>query len=176
MQRIWVTGSSGSGKTTLATRIGNIFNIPVYHRDQISWLENWQLRSEKEQIELVKEITIKDKWIFDGNRFSASKKDGRFENCDTIIYININRYLCLYRGIRRYLKYKNNVRADLSMGCDEKYDIDAIKYVLFGYPRKKSKRQKLFKEAKNLGKKIIILNGQKELNQWCDKISLRDEK
>ena len=40
MNRIWITGNSASGKTTLANFIGEKFNIPVYHRDSITWDEN----------------------------------------------------------------------------------------------------------------------------------------
>lgn len=172
MQRIWITGSSGSGKTTLANRLGKKLNIHVFHRDQITWMENWQERSEEEQIKIVKEITIKEKWIFDGNRFTASKVDGRFDNCDTLIHLNINRFLCLYRGIRRYFEHKNDARADLSKGCDEEYGMEAVKYVLYGYPSKRSKRQELFAKAEKLGKKVIILNDHKSLKKWCVKMNL----
>lgn len=172
MKRIWITGSSGSGKTTLANSLGDKLNIPVYHRDQISWKENWQVSSEKEQIELIKEISVKDKWIFDGNRFTASKKDGRLNNCDTIIHINFNRFLCLYRGVKRYFKHKNKARADLAPGCDEEFDMNVVKFILFDYPKKKFKRQKLFKEAEELGKRVIMLNGKIDYNEWCNRIGL----
>ncbi|QVK17659.1 AAA family ATPase [Mycoplasmatota bacterium] len=172
MYRIWITGSSGSGKTTIANKLGNKLNIPVYHRDRITWKENWQERSEKEQIEIIKEISEKDKWIFDGNKFSASKNDGRFDNCDMIIHININRFLCLYRGVRRYLKHRHHTRPEFSEGCYEEYNMEAIKYVLFGYPKKKYERQLLFNEARKLGKEVIILNGRKEVRAWCNKLNL----
>lgn len=172
MHRIWITGSSGSGKTTIAKKLGNKLNTTVCHRDNITWKENWQERSEKEQIELVKEISKKDKWIFEGNKFTASKKDGRFDNCDTIIHININRFLCLYRGLRRYFKHRHDARPEFSEGCNEEYNMEMVKYVLFVYPKKKSERQILLKEAVKLGKEVIILNGRKEVRVWCNKLNL----
>ena len=170
MQRIWITGSSGSGKTTLAKKLGDKLNIPVYHRDAITWKENWEERSQEEQIALTKEITKRDKWIFEGNMFTASRLDGRFDKCDTIIFLNINRFICLYRGLRRYFKHKNNPRPELNKGCDEEYDMTVVKYVLLGFPKKKSSREKFFSEAKKLGKKVIILNGQKEVNNWYNRL------
>lgn len=172
MQRIWITGQSGSGKTTVANKLGNKLNITVYHRDNITWKEGWQERSEKEQIRLVKEISKKDKWIFEGNRFTASKKDGRFHNCDTIIHLNINRFLCLYRGLKRHFKHRHDVRPELPKGCDEEYNMELVKYVLFGYPKKKFVRQTLFKEAIKSGKEVIILNGRKEVRDWSKKLNL----
>lgn len=172
MQRIWIAGSSGSGKTTLANKLGKKFNIPVYHRDSITWGENWEERTEEEQIRIVREISKKDKWIFEGNRFTASKEDGRFTRCDTIIYISMNRVICLYRGLKRYLKHRNNPRPELPVNCEEGYNITIVKYVLFGYPRKKSARLKLFKEAEKKGINVVFLKGGKEVRRWCKKHEL----
>ena len=170
MQRIWITGSSASGKTTLANMLGKKLSIPVYHRDRITWGENWQERSECEQIELIKSITGKDKWIFEGNMFTASKKDGRFDRCDTIIYPDVNRFLCLYKSLRRYFKYRKIARPDLADGCSEEYSVEHAKYILFGYPKKSSERQRLFSEAKGVGKTVIILNGCKGVKKWLDTV------
>lgn len=171
MQRIWITGSSGVGKTTLARKLGKKLTIPVYHRDKIIWKSNWGERCEEEQISLVKKISIKDKWIFEGDRFTASRQDGRFERCDTIIFLNINRFICLYRGLKRFIKHRNNPRPELPSGCKEEYDITVVKYVLLEYPKKKIKIFKLFREAEEMGKTIIILNGTKAVEKWYNKLN-----
>jgi len=44
MEKIWISGNSGSGKTTLADLIGKKFDIPVYHRDAISWDKDWKIK------------------------------------------------------------------------------------------------------------------------------------
>jgi adenylate kinase family enzyme len=168
MQRIWITGAGGSGKTTLANILSNKLNIEVYHRDRISWMENWQIRPENEQNEIVRGITEKDSWIFEGNMFTASKSDGRFYKCDTIIFININRFICLYRTIIRYIKNRKNKRPDLADGCEEDYSIEFIKYVLYDFPKKNNERQRLFVEAQQAGKTVIILNGRKSVKTWIE--------
>jgi adenylate kinase family enzyme len=148
----------------LANKLGDKLNIPVYHRDQISWKKNWEARSNKEQIELVREISVKDKWIFDGNRLTASKKDGRLERCDTIINLEINRFICLCRGLKRYFKHSDKVRDELPEGCEEEYDMQVVKYVLFDYPKKRPKRKKFFDKAEKAGKNVIRLNSVREVN------------
>ena len=163
MKKIWITGSSGAGKTTLANIIGNKLNIPVYHNDKIFWLDSWQERPVNEQIKITKDITEKDMWIYEGNRFNDCKKDGRYNECDTIIFLKINRFTCLYRFIRRYFKYRGAQRPDITEGCLEKIDIEIVKYILIDFPNKKNKRQKLFDEAKEDGKNVIILNGRKSI-------------
>jgi adenylate kinase family enzyme len=96
MQKIWITGSSGSGKTTLANIIGAKLNIPVYHNDKIFWMENWQQRPINQQVEITRGITQKDKWIYEGNNLNSCKQDGRYSECDTIIFLKINRFTCLF--------------------------------------------------------------------------------
>ncbi|QVK21355.1 topology modulation protein [Mycoplasmatota bacterium] len=169
MQKIWITGSSGAGKTTLANKLGSKLNIPVYHRDKITWKENWITRSEKEQIELVMGISNKDKWIFEGNRFTASRVDGRLDNCDTLIYLDMNRFICFYRCLKRYLTHRNNPRCELPKGCKEEFTMEVAKYILFEYPRKKSQLKQFLKETTSFGKKVIILKGKREVKKWYKK-------
>lgn len=168
MKRIWITGSSGSGKTTLANIIGEKLNIPVYYNDKIFWEKNWKIRSTNEQIEITKKISESDIWIYEGNRFNDSKKDGRFNYCDTIIYLNINRFICLYRFLKRYYKYRGKVRPSITDGCIEKVDINIVKYILYDYPNKDCERRKLFEEGRHEGKNIIILNGIKDIKKWLE--------
>lgn len=97
MKRIWIAGCSGSGKTTLANVISEKLNLPVYHRDLITWDENDNTRSEEEQISIMKEITVNDAWIFEGARFTASRFDGRLDKCDTIIHLSKNTYYKHFR-------------------------------------------------------------------------------
>jgi adenylate kinase family enzyme len=168
MQRIWITGSSGSGKTTLANIIGTKLNIPVYYNDRIFWMEGWHERPTIEQIEITKGISDKDRWIYEGNRFSDCKKDGRYNQCDTIIFLKINRFICLYRFLKRFLEHRGTVRPDITEGCTEKIDIDIVKYIIFDYPKKNNERQKLFTEAAKDKKNVIILNGVKSVKKWLD--------
>lgn len=170
MQRIWITGSSGSGKTTLANNISAKLNIPVYYNDKIFWMESWKKRPRNEQIEIAKSISEKEKWIYEGNRFKDCMKDGRYNKCDTIIFLKINRFTCLYSFLRRYIKYRGDQRPEITEGCFEKIDIEIIKYILFDYPNKKNERQKLFNKAKEDKKNVIILNGRKSVNRWLEEL------
>ena len=168
MKRIWIAGSAGSGKTTLSNLLGKKFNIPVYHRDLVTWDENDNIRSEEEQVLMLKEITKKETWIFDGARFTASRVDGRLDRCDTIIYMNLNRFLCLYRGLKRaYLHSK-----DTTIQKEEKqpFRFEHIKGVLIDYPKKSKQRLNIFCEAQQRGINVIILNSRNEVASFCNKI------
>lgn len=168
MKRIWIAGCSGSGKTTLANVISEKLNIPVYHRDLITWDKNDNMRSEEEQISITKEITVNDTWIFEGARFTASRIDGRLDKCDTIIHLSINRFICLYRAFKRsYLNLKDN---SIPKSQKQPVNLEIIKYILVDYPCKVEQREQVFNEAKQKGITVIILNNRKEVVDFCSKI------
>ena len=164
--KIWIAGSGGSGKTTLSNQIGKAFNVEVIHRDQISWMENWVLRDEKDQIQMIKNLTLKDQWIFDGNKFTASKEDGRFETVDVLIHLDTHPLLCCIRTLTRYIIHKNNPRQDLASGCEEDLDLKHLKYILYDYPKAKKKREAFFKLLKEKRPQVTLISDKKTLNKW----------
>jgi len=83
--------------------------------------------------------------------------------------LKINRFTCLYRFASRYFKYRGTHRPDITEGCLEKIDIEIVKYILWDYHNKRNERQKLFNEAKNDNKNVIILSGIKNINKWIKK-------
>ena len=161
MKRIWIAGCSGSGKTTLANLISEKSGIPIYHRDYITWHDDSTMRSEEEQIALTQNITKADKWIFEGARFTASNIDGRLENCDTIIHLELNRFLCAYRVFKR--ASKKSKRTDLSAVDRQPFNLNILRYVLWEYPLKHHQRKKVFDLAKEKGIQIIILKTRKDV-------------
>lgn len=165
MEKIWIIGSSGAGKSTLANIIGEKLNITVYNNDKVFWMENWKQRANDEQIEITKCICEKDKWIYEGNRFNHCKEDGRYEKCDTIIFLQINRFRCMYRFLKRYIKYRGTVRPDISDGCTEKIDIHIIKFIIVDYPKRLKMIKKLLKDAREDGKDVVILTGKNDVKK-----------
>lgn len=163
MRKIWIAGSAGSGKTTLALAVGEKYDIPVYHRDDITWDENSCERSEQEQVEIVREITQKDQFIFEGARFTSAVIDGRLDNCDAIIYLNINRFTCLFRALRRWYEQS---RGNPSKAEYQPFGFRHIKSVLWDYPRKAPQRRKIFQLARQNHIDVILLNGVKSVNRF----------
>ena len=101
--KISIIGYSASGKSTLAQDISQTYDLPLLHLDQVNMTENWQERDLDEAINIVENFMKQDDWVIDGN-YSKLKKTERLALSDIIIFLNFNRFNCLARAIKRYIK------------------------------------------------------------------------
>lgn len=159
-------GYNGSGKSTLANELSKIYNVPVLHLDTVHFLPNWEERSKEEKQSIVSSFLDNNQngWIIDGNYFKLYY-ERRTKEADIIIQLLFSRFICLYRCIKRYFKYKGKSRSDMAIGCDEKLDRKFIKWILWGSRSKKEKeRYKLVQSQ--YGHKVIVIKNQHQLNKF----------
>ena len=164
MDRIIVIGCGGAGKSTFSRKLSSKLDIPVYHLDKLFWNKGW-IETPQEQFDSkIKKIVSKDKWIIDGNYIRTM--DIRAKSADTIIFINMPTYLCLYRIFKRRLMYRGKSRPDMADECPEGVDLEFFNWVL-NYNRKI--RPEIFKKL-NLYKEknIIVLSGRKEVKKFLE--------
>lgn len=130
MKKIAIIGSGGSGKSTLSQRLGKEFELPVYHLDTLYWKPGWCKPESEEWADIQKKLCQQASWIVDGNYVSTL--DIRLDTCDTVIFLDVNRFTCIYRVIKR--TFIGRGRVDLAEGCEERFDMAFIKY-LWDYPK-----------------------------------------
>lgn len=111
--RINVTGNAASGKTTLAARIGTELGVPVFSLDSIVWQPNWVKTPPEQRLVEEQRLVALPSWIIDGVsplvRASA----------DLVVFLDVPRRVCAFRGIRRALHYGFSTRPDLPHPCPE---------------------------------------------------------
>lgn len=111
--KIQICGYSGSGKSTLARALGEKYNIPVLHMDNVNWYGDWQYRSDEEKTEIVnKFLSENESWVIDGNYTAVSPE--RFSECDVFILLLFNRFYCFKNCLSRYKRYKGRPRTFLA--------------------------------------------------------------
>lgn len=166
MKRILIIGSGGSGKSTLARRLGEKTGIEVVHLDKLFWNPGWVRTEKKEWLEIVRQAIEKESWIIDGN--FGSTLELRAEACDTIIFMDIPRYVCLYRIMKRWVVYRNESRPDMAPGCDEKMDLEFFMWV-WDYPKRSKPEKELLMERYANEKTIIRLRSNGEIEDFLQR-------
>ena len=110
-------GSGGSGKTTLAKRIAASLNLELIHLDSIYWKPGWVETPKAEWLKTVEEIVKREAWIMDGNY--SGTLDLRILACDTVIFLDMPRIVCLWRVLKRLVLNWNRNRSDMADECRE---------------------------------------------------------
>jgi adenylate kinase family enzyme len=164
--------SAGVGKSTFARKLGDILQINVYHLDTMYWKPGWIEASIDEFRSAQEKVVENEHWIIEGN-YSITY-ELRMEKADTIIYLELPLYVCLYRVFKRFFQNIGKTRPDMTIGCDEKLDWKFIKFILTTYKNRITvMRERLeFFLKKDSQNKIVILKSKKEIQDYLNKLAL----
>jgi adenylate kinase family enzyme len=172
MKRVLVIGPGGAGKSTLARRLADRTGLPLVHLDQLYWRPGWQPTPEEEWRARVEEIARGDAWIMDGNY--GGTLDLRFEACDTIVFLDLPRMVCLWRVLWRQLRHLGRVRPELAPGCPERISWDFLAWV-WTYPSRR--RGGILEQLAALDgrKRVVILRSTHVIEDFVDSVRGRTE-
>jgi adenylate kinase family enzyme len=160
MKKVLVIGSGGAGKSTVARRLGEALRVEVVHLDALYWHAGWVETPKDVWRERVARLLEGDSWILDGNY--SGTLDLRLEACDTVIFLDLPRTLCLWRILKRLVAYRAGGRPDMAAGCREKLNPEFLRWV-WGYPRRtRPKVLKLLRDHAG-GKTVFHLRTQSEI-------------
>lgn len=167
MKKIIVIGSSGAGKSYFSRELSHKLNIKLYHLDRLMWQPNWQMTERSYQIQIQKEIIEKESWIIDGNYNGTMEM--RMNASDTIIFFDINRWICFYQAIKRYFQFKGKTRLDMQEDCPERLDIDFLKFI-WKYPTKQKIQVENRLDKVDSDKKIYVFKNKTQANHFLEKL------
>lgn len=162
--KIAIIGYSGSGKSTLSKKLSEIYNCPLLYLDTIQFEANWKIRDIDEGRLMVGEFLKNDSWVIDGN-YKKFFQEKRLQDADKIIFMNFPRRICFPQAFKRYLHYKNKTRESMADGCNEKFDLEFIKWLLFE-GRKKSIKNHYNEICKCYKDKITIFRNNKDVENF----------
>ena len=170
--KIAVIGYTGSGKSVLAAKLGKILGCPVLHLDKLQFEAGWKERKEAEGNRLCEQFLEENKergWVIDGN-YRKLEYERRLQEADRIIFMDFNRFSCLFRAYRRYLDHKGRARNSMTEGCKEKLDLEFIRWILWDSRTRKQK--KLWQAMKETcGEKTVVLKNQRQLDGFLEFLS-----
>lgn len=169
MKKIVIIGSSGSGKSTLSRALSTKLNLPVVHLDKLFWKPNW-VESSKEEFDKRLEIELQQpSWIMDGN-FDRTMPI-RIEKCDTLIYLDYPRMLCLFSAIKRVITTYGKVRPDMGEECPQRFDFSFLVWI---WNFNKVHRKQTYKILEGIkddsSKKLYIFKHRRECNKFLNSL------
>lgn len=162
MERIVIIGCPGSGKSTLARDLGEKLDLPVVHLDRLWWTKDRQHISREEFDARLENVLKLDRWIIDGNY--SRTMDTRLQHCDTIIYLDFSRWICLWGVFRRAVSRKREAIG----GNPERLDWEFVKYI-WNF-NKNNRVLNSTRIAKSKHAKAIVLKNRKEVKQFLEKL------
>ena len=167
MERIMIIGCGGAGKSTLARQLGEKLNLPVVHLDQIWWKPgNWKHLEREEFDRLLKEEVEKPQWILDGN-FNRTMET-RLEFCDTVIYLDFSRWVCLLSWMKRVITNWGTARADMAEGCAEWFDPEMAGWIWNFNNTHRENYYRMLNEAE--GVETIVLKNRRAVRKFLKSI------
>jgi len=168
MRKILVIGSGGAGKSTFATELGARLKLEVIHLDSCYWQAGWQETPKAEWQAKVAELIARDAWVMDGNY--SGTLELRLKACDTVIFLDLPRTLCLWRVMKRAMLYWGQPRPDMAAGCPERLTFEFVQWI-WQYPRRTRPKVLARLQACADAKQIIHLRSRADVEKYLANVS-----
>ena len=131
MRRVLVIGSGGAGKSTFASRVAEQICVELIHLDALYWQPGWVKTPKADWARIVDALTERESWVMDGNYGGTLER--RLAACDTVVFLDLPRIVCLLRVLRRRLRFHNRARPDMNAGCPERLSWEFLSWI-WTYP------------------------------------------
>lgn len=161
-----IIGCSGSGKTTLARALKEKLGLPVVHLDQLWWKNGWEHVTREEFDSRLAMALNMEEWIIDGNYSRTMPM--RLSRCDTIIYLDFDRWECLLGMVQRFLKNRGKVRPDMGPGCPERFDWKLVRWIWYYNEKNRVQNETYLAQAQHA--EHIVLHSRREVKTFLENI------
>lgn len=170
MKRVLVIGSGGAGKSTFARRLGERLGLPVIHLDRAYWHPGWVETPKDEWRRKVEEMCAGETWVMDGNY--SGTLEVRLAACDSVIFLDLPRVLCVWRVLRRSFMYGERGRSDMAEGCRERPDLEYVKFIAWVWNYRKRSRPKVLAllESAASDKRVVRLRSSEEVERFLAEV------
>ena len=160
--RVAIIGCPGSGKSTLAREIAETTGHPLIHLDYHHWSPGWVPMPKDEWRAKQQEWVQGKRWIIEGNYHGTMEI--RYAAADLVICLDLSRWLCLWRVLRRHGTQRPDMRPDVVEGSLLTRDsLQFIWFIIGQYHRKNRPTiKRLRREYPDV--EFLRLRSRKEVN------------
>jgi len=168
MRKVLVIGSSGAGKSVFSRQLAERTGLPLIHLDALYWKPGWVKTPRDEWVQTVDELLARDRWLIDGNY--ANTLDRRLAACDTVVFLDLPRTVCLWRAAKRRIRFRRRGRPDMTAGCSERLTSEFIRWI-WQYPRKQRPRVLARLAALRPDQRAVVLCSTAEIDDFLRSIA-----
>lgn len=163
MQRVLVIGVSGAGKSTFAIELGQRTGLPVVHLDREYWQPGWIEPDEATWSATITRLLEQERWILDGNFGGTLER--RLVACDTVVFLDLPRHVCLWRVLMRRLRHHGGSRPDMAPGCHERV---SLKFLWWIWTYRHRRRRNILRRLQQLrpGQTAIVLRSAADVASY----------
>ena len=164
-QRVLVIGCGGAGKSMFARAMGRRTSLPVVHLDQLYWQPGWVKTESTEWNRVVEEALSADCWIMDGNYGGTLAR--RFQACDAVVFLDLPRWRCIARVLKRRVAALWRAREDAAPGCPDRL---TWQFVVWIWNYRRLRRPGILEQLRHLEppKQTHILHSNSEVRRFLN--------
>lgn len=169
VNRVVVVGAPGCGKSTTARMIGAALGLPYTELDSLWWDPDWTEVGAEVFCERARPVVAQERWVVDGNYFSAGARDVIWPRADTIVWLDLPRHIAVPRVVRRSFR-RALTREELWNGNREGWNIlrpdSIIRFAWRAWPKYGERYRELMAtgEFDNVG--WVRLQTPADVSQW----------
>jgi adenylate kinase family enzyme len=165
LKRILVIGSGGSGKTRFAQRLAARTGLPLIHLDALYWRPGWDPTPADEWRTRIEGLVRGEHWIMDGNY--GGTLDLRLEACDTVVFLDRSRWVCLWRVVQRQLQNRRESRPEMAPGCPERLTWEFVQWI-WTYRARRRPAILARLDALQSRKQVYVLHSAREVDAFLN--------
>lgn len=153
--------------STTTTRLAKRTGLPLIHLDALHWQPGWVEPPQEEWDRTVDGLLAGDRWIMDGNYGRTLER--RLAACDTAIFLDLPRTVCLRRAVGRRLRFHGRSRPDMREGCPERLTWEFVRWI-WNYPAERKPAVLRRLEALGPDQRAVVLRSAAEVEAFLRSI------
>jgi adenylate kinase family enzyme len=166
VDRIAIIGCGGSGKSRLSRSLGTLLGIAPVYLDGLYYDQDWKPLDKERFAALQRDLVNAPRWIIDGNY--ASSLPIRLQAADTVIFLDLPGWLCLWGIAQRRIRHRGGQHQDI--GVYDRITWNFVRYIL-GYRHQMAPRvrQLIADHAGNA--EVVVLRRRRAAQDYLAVIS-----
>jgi len=168
VDRIVIIGCGGSGKSHLSRSLGILLGITPVHLDGLYYDQDWKPLDKEQFAALQHSLVTAPRWIIDGNY--ASSLPIRLQAADTVIFLDLPGWTCLWGIVQRRLRHRGGQHQDI--GVYDRITWDFVRYI-HGYRRQMAPRVRRLIADHAVNAQVIVLRRRRAARDYLAVVSLQ---